>query len=476
MGLFLLWSLSPLAGQALLRMSYLGPSDHTTNATIDFVDTTTYAVAFTAYAKADLFLASEPALEALFGSSVLATNRSRVAPMDTWGNIKIPRLDALKAADKTGFSTYLPPNGNYSPWSSLIGVPVGIPSNRTAGTVHFKDDVNSTFTLKSGYFAFAECLPMRKRTIDDMTAEINAIPTVLLPYGLNYTVKLVNSSHSSLLMAVLPPSAENSTNGIVYFGESLQDDVGGATHVQYTTCSFNQSFAESQVLCAGNNCAVTKMRGISAPRGNSVEAYDYGIWVKNFVAGLTSSLVELYLGDPEKAGTSDFQGNGYTELSSVPTSEFSARLALLLNTYWMAGLAPWDMTGTISEISQAVLMNTTTAVQVGTDSVYHAAWGWLSLLLFSAVLLLVGGVVGALLDSRTVGPDIFGFASSLAHKNKYMKLPTGNGTLGGPQRTRMLGDVVVMLQDVKPGHAVGKIALGTVENGGERLKPGRFYK
>jgi len=89
--------------------------------------------------------------------------------------------------------------------------------------------------------------------------------------------------------------------------------------------------------------------------------------------------------------------------------------------------------------------------------------------------------VGSYLDSRTVGPDIFGFASSLAHKNKCIRnkcirMPTGDSTTSESRRTRMLGNVRIMLQDVQPNKNVGKIALGTVENGGERLKPGRLYK
>lgn len=123
-------------------------------------------------------------------------------------------------------------------------------------------------------------------------------------------------------------------------------------------------------------------------------------------------------------------------------------------------------------------------------------WGWFALLLFSTVLLLVGGVVGAYLDHHTIGPDIFGFASSLARKNKHIRfvdeeeaasapLPGSgvasrakSGTMGGAERTRLLGDVRVMLKDVRPGKAVGRIALGSVDKGaeGERLVRGRLYK
>ncbi len=93
-------------------------------------------------------------------------------------------------------------------------------------------------------------------------------------------------------------------------------------------------------------------------------------------------------------------------------------------------------------------------------------------------------MAGAVLDHLIVGPDIFGFATSLVHRNKYMKLEDGEnrkratGTIGGAQRARMYGHVKVMLMDVRPGQEVGRIALGRAESGvmEGRLKRGRLYK
>jgi hypothetical protein len=133
------------------------------------------------------------------------------------------------------------------------------------------------------------------------------------------------------------------------------------------------------------------------------------------------------------------------------------------------------MTGKLDTRPNGAPLLSITATVTSTALVYHTSWGWLVLLLFSAVLLLVGGITGAICDAYTIGPDIFGFASSLAHRNKYMKVPTGEGTMGGPARARILGDVRVMLQDVRPDKEVGKIALGTVDGGGKRLVLGRLY-
>jgi len=47
--------------------------------------------------------------------------------------------------------------------------------------------------------------------------------------------------------------------------------------------------------------------------------------------------------------------------------------------------------------------------------------------------------------------------------------------MGGPERARLMGTVRVMVRDVKPGEEVGKIGLGTVSEGAERLRLGRLY-
>lgn len=199
------------------------------------------------------------------------------------------------------------------------------------------------------------------------------------------------------------------------------------------------------------------------------------------------------LQDPASAGINDFSTS--PDPSTLPITTFTSRLAELINTYWLAGIAPYDFTGVLKNNGGAdVVPLTTTGTVASTAPVYHTSWGWLVLLLFSAVLLLVGGAVGAWLDQRTIGPDIFGFASSLARKNRHIKFideeegerregkgkasGVRSGTMGGPERTRLLGDVRVMLKDVRPDKAVGRIALGSVGGGveGERLRKGRLYK
>ena len=47
--------------------------------------------------------------------------------------------------------------------------------------------------------------------------------------------------------------------------------------------------------------------------------------------------------------------------------------------------------------------------------------------------------------------------------------------MSGTERARMLGDVRVLMQDVKASADVGKIPLGTVSEKSHRLQKGRLY-
>jgi hypothetical protein len=463
-------------------MSYLGPSGAVFNTTLQYLDSAVSPVTFIGAATSGEF---GPNVNALFGSLILAPLSSQKSSMDTWGNIKIPILSSLNTTDSNGWSTV--PSNSSPPYSSLLGIPVsGLTQNSG----------NSTFTIQSAYFSFSPCAPMKNLSIDAVQAAIAA--AVYFP--------MANASSLTLHMAVIPPVPENNTNGTIFFASQIDAEYNSNA---YTTCNFSQIFVETEIFCSGQSCAAQKMRSLSAaPHTNdndTVTGNNYLNMMNGFVnvgAAMQTGIytpTQFYLQDPGSAGVNDFGTS--PDPSTLSITDFTSRLAILINSYWLAAVAPYDFTGTIKTGSvNDVVPLTVTATSTSTQSVYHTSWGWLTLLLFSAVLLLLGGVAGAFLDAKTIGPDIFGFASSLAHKNKYMKLDpedavadtgkvggqkgvkkaaTSSSVMGGPQRARLLGDVRVMLKDVRPDKEVGKIALGTVDGfagGHERLRRGRLYK
>jgi hypothetical protein len=451
--LLCLWSLSPLAGQALLRMSYTDSAPTSQSIDLQYVDTTVSSPAFGGQSST---ASMAQLVDMLYGSAILAPVPAQQASMDTWGNIKIPVLQSLGATDVNGWSAV---TGQPS-YSSLAGVPV-------AGLT--EDTSLTSFDLASAYWTFG-CPAL----IDITDNALNGLLVGSLV--VNWT-----SPTGTMRVGIVPPLP--GLTGSIYFA-SEAFSVSGSW--QYTNCSMSQTFVQSHVSCTGKNCTVDRMRA-SATGPNYAPPYgvsEFLNWMMSFSAAgfptheASLSPTQYFLNDTSSAG----KGNGLaTELNllDVPTAAFNTRLSLLLNTYWQIGVSIYSMTG--ASLSDATAGRaaplTTTATSTTTNAIYRTSYPWLAILLFSSTLLLLGGIGSCICDTLTIGPDIFGFASSLAHKNRYMRVPTGDSAMSGAERTRLLGDVQVMVQDVRSGHPVGKIALGSVDNpGGARLVRGRVYK
>lgn len=117
-----------------------------------------------------------------------------------------------------------------------------------------------------------------------------------------------------------------------------------------------------------------------------------------------------------------------------------------------------------------------TANKIIRGSVYTTSSAWLAVQLICSILLLVAGVASIIWDVQSISPDVLGFASGIARRSKYVDPPKNDTAATGPERARLLGQVLVMMQDVKPDAPVGRVALGTARAKVERLQPGRMYR
>jgi len=71
---------------------------------------------------------------------------------------------------------------------------------------------------------------------------------------------------------------------------------------------------------------------------------------------------------------------------------------------------------------------------------YVCNWFWLALYLLSTVLLIVVTVCGIILKHIYLGPDIFGYVSSITYDSAFFGLPPGR-TLDSIKRSRLLKDM-----------------------------------
>ena len=112
-----------------------------------------------------------------------------------------------------------------------------------------------------------------------------------------------------------------------------------------------------------------------------------------------------------------------------------------------------------------------------TVQVYVINAAWLAVLFVCSGILLLVGVASVIIESRIVAPNTLGYVSTTVRNSRYLHLPRPvPGTMSGSERARANGEVVVMMQDVRGGQDVGKIALGLKHDKAEKVRPGRLYR
>lgn len=167
----------------------------------------------------------------------------------------------------------------------------------------------------------------------------------------------------------------------------------------------------------------------------------------------------------------------------IAPSNFSQNLAYLFNTWVSVGYCPecnavLDTTDfTDSDASVQDLYATTSAARsFHSAEIYQIVRPWAWAFLVSTVLLLLAGVAAIVVESVTVAPDTLGYVSTVARNSRYLHVKPTSGAMTGAERARKLADTNVMLQDVKAGANVGKIALGLKSEKAVRLQADRLYR
>jgi len=161
---------------------------------------------------------------------------------------------------------------------------------------------------------------------------------------------------------------------------------------------------------------------------------------------------------------------GYLSYENVTEADFSARLSLLFNTFWLA--AQWNSViadhshtnisrffdDTTGELKSDYQQATVTVIQK--ISVYNANYVWITVLLIVSVILLLCALASLALRIFAIAPDILGFVSSLTRDSRYFEcLSPGGSLLDGEQRARKLRSLKIQIVDVRPEADVGHIAF-----------------
>jgi len=408
---------------------------------------------------------------------------------DPWGNPLIPIYKDLPRILTEGQD----PNSTINvdvkkaQYASYYGIPLAKVNEDIDGGY----DGTWNFSMESSYLSLT-CPPLNFSLWDDIADQLLESNEVLDDY--------TSTTGDSLWMNMTAPKSIAQPGNITFVSgcSKLEDDDGKLLYA-WTHCSLQQTFVQSYVTCQGTNCKVVEITPLPTEQPTKmqnfmpefIKASDTGLSFYPTIGDTPYSITELYLYNKYTA-TAPGAGDN-CDLSKGNSTDITDDLAYLVNTFYSTGFAHNFTVGAIAvnatvplvdsstgETIQQKLMTSTMAIHDYTDEYTPTLYGihkqWLGVYIGCAAALLLIGIFGILLESRTIAPDILGFASSVARHSRYVKLPKVDGTMSGGERARRTRDCVVMMQDVRPDDPVGKIVLGSATPGAVRLTPTRPYK
>ena len=503
-GLFILWSLSPLGGQGILRLITIEDRISTATRSLGYANLTgdnTESVFFTQKGAGVRIIG----INSVYRASLIAPNATMSAPQDTWGNIKIPRFEALDPSSKDSHGWVKVPKSGVK-YSSLVGIPVGgIPQ---VG--------NSSFKIETAYFELSCDDPIKVPS--DQEVHWKGQPDESPGLG---SIRIPNTTSSDAFDSTFSVGTftpfTNRFSGFMNHTEvdtSNDDDsprninfqsITGTLYswdVAAVSCTIQTSYVEVLANCIGRNCSVESQRRSTQPRNvsDSFTPWEYPEFAYFFFAAFTqstgvvsgsspfwySTLSEDYVNvesDPLAVINST---TSLIDMSKLNAEQLSSRWARLINTYWITSCVPLLATGAFADYAYGdkriplEAMKTTASITTS-DRIYRVHISYFILTLVSATVLCVFAALGPCLSFFKLTPDLLPHVSSVTRDNPHFKglVPAGGSAIGGYERARALKDLKIMVGDVSEhGATVGHIAFAPV-TGAHAARPvrkGRLYE
>jgi hypothetical protein len=468
-------------------MSYTVESFNQTDITVSYIDTTGANLCFNQYASYSAGNSSTNSttvatansssdnitvttgdipysafLDALYSAAFLPPNPYQSLSdtwYDGWGNTRIPL-----------FGTVIP-SQSIADYSSLYGIPVEY--------LFYGGAINdASIILNSAYWNF-NCSSPIETTWGDVAAtghNLTQSPGLTLNMGMEFD----QYPDGSFKLGHLYFASAIISNGTFTISDIDDTDTGP---LAYSECTFTQTFVQTTMECSGNitNCQPLSQTLMNpAPKTQIPKAFTD--WM-TYASADVPSLTERYIYNPDSTAMDTLNPQLGFSLLGISQGNFTQRLAIAVNTFWTIGFAPMFITGNLasSTLYQAtktynVSLQTATGTAYAYAIVYAYSPGWTALLFICSIILITFGITNIIWESRTIGPNVLGFASSILRNNSHMNARRVSSALSGPEKARQLGNMKVMMQDVRAGDEVGKIALGAVSEGAQRLREGRLYR
>lgn len=149
---------------------------------------------------------------------------------------------------------------------------------------------------------------------------------------------------------------------------------------------------------------------------------------------------------------------------------FSQRFSQLLNTWWIANVAPSAVTGDFrtDKVDNGDEMGvdlyqyqTTPGISVPDVLVLRCHRGWLAVLVIASSTMLLAGAAAAIFGTLRRGPEILGYSTGMLRDSPYVDATHLPSTDDAVVHARRLRNVKIVLGDAKSESAVGRIAVGS---------------
>lgn len=475
--LLVIWALSPIGGQASLRVMTIGSQ------TAPEASSFTYMVPAGNMSPLDSSDRETTfgIIDALFLSSLVAPFSDRTSSIDTWNNVKIPMVETYENTSTADDQGWFTTSNDSDVYSSLVGLPI---SGINGSFVNFGVSVEAQY-LK------LDCPVVQELETDEILTGAN----------------ISSSDNSTVRWSANPADLE--PRSFNYTWDYSWEHPGNYSYATFANCSITTTYVEADIRCntsIQSTCRASRLR--RSQRNNRPKAFTLLDAYVNSWAMFTNffgdsieghpgypTIVQNYLVNP----TNPLDGREGTEgwlagnTADSPSNEvYAIRLGQLMNSYWTlmngihaipGGMTPKTafMEGTDVSDTDGMLANSSTVIGTrSTDTtVIQCHPGWVVALSVASMSLIIAVVYRLIIRHFfTRGPDLMVNISSLAARdNPYMPLPGGETFVNTNARTRFLRDMKVQFGDVEGERDVGKLAIGSYSrvDGIKRVRKGRLY-
>jgi hypothetical protein len=510
--LLVVWSLSPIGGQAFIRIMTIGSKDTQIHETLWYMVNNGYLIAYFAQS---LQAYGQSRAGAVFVAAMMASPATKSSPLDLWGNVKIPRIERYEGmAQMDGEGWYDIDDGDIDTYSSFIGIPImGINDSK------FVDYITK---IQSPYLSL-QCSVNHTGPGQPNVEDIR-LPGMLSnassPRGFGDDKKDYIFWDDPDFHSLFPNSSQKSRN-------EMSPETITPLEIQYVptyqfsnftlVCNVTQLYVEVEIRCpTPSTCASSRIRRSELNHPPSAWTlldlnwqtpsllFD-GLLATSVTDTHFPQLIDRYLSNPYLI-ESDLYG-----ASKTTEDKYNIRFGQILNAYFAClngfhavtiGINNdtayfWDKEQTFAK-QQITLQGYDSVIPFETafqtkawssdvtkterKDVIVAHRAWVVALCFASIVLVVASLVAPVVHyCFTVGANIAMNISSLATRNNpYMDLPQTGTYLDASNRARLLRDHKVRFGEAEGPTGVGSLVIGLI-GGAEgpritRVRKGRLYK